>query len=94
MQETKRFAVYVCQNCGEVNEIRTTGMFIPRCQECGEYMEEPDAFVDVFDDGSTQGFFECFNCGHTFGYADAGIEDETGDDIVCPRCTSEEVSRV
>lgn len=89
-----RYTVLTCPNCEHTFATTHTGMLgPPRCPECGEHIEEADGIVDVANTRDTQGFFECFDCGHTFGYYDAGNEYMTGTPN-CPHCSSDNVSRV
>lgn len=88
----EQYFSFECDQCGEVTTLDaptlTTATFIGgmagrRCPDCGTILAgEPEAVIDRVPTPE-RGLYECFECGHTFGYA-AGFDNQTE----TPNCTS------
>jgi len=83
--ETTRYYGYTCEYCEQTFTVqRPQADELVHCPECGEVItSEPQTFFIVTDTNVEQGFYECFDCGHLFGYSATELENTNS----VPNCT-------
>lgn len=93
--ELQNFVGYTCETCGNTwdqdFQLIASGV---QCPECGTLQEDgPDVQMIVGDVKEENGVYECFACGHTFGYSATKHEnpDETPN---CTHCGSSNVGNI
>lgn len=94
--EQEIYAGYVCDSCGEAFEMkRPVYAMNIHCPECGEMFPsaEPSTQIAVVNTPIQQGFYECFDCGHLFGYSATELEN-TDSVPNCTECGSEETGLI
>lgn len=83
--ETERFIGYVCDECDTPFTVaRPKTYALVHCPECNEIITStPNARFAVNDTNIEQGFYQCFECGHMFGYSATELENKDS----VPNCT-------
>lgn len=91
----EQYFTYECDECGEIVTLDMLGgMMVRRCPKCSSILTgEPDAQLLMPETPATQGFYECYECGHTFGYAATGNENPY-EEPNCTKCGSENTAEV
>lgn len=91
----EQYFVYQCEACdGTVSLSSADPVTVQTCPNCGTPITgDPQGIVERQHTRGTRGLYECFDCGHSFGYADPGNEHHSVEPN-CPKCASDNVSRI
>lgn len=94
MDTVNQYYTFECSECGNIAALDFLGGMAARhCPECGAFLGgRPDAQIAVIEQRK-EGFYECFDCGHTFGYA-SGFDDHRFETPSCTSCGSDNTGRV
>lgn len=95
MFQLQNYVGFTCDACGHTweQDFRTVASGV-QCPECKTLQDDgPDMQVIFGELPEENGRYECYACGHTFGYTASRNEnpDETPD---CTHCSSSNVGRI